>query len=147
MRVGRKYQPLRGQKPGLFFMCLNGDIERQFEFVQQTWIRGNVISLSCPITISGERDPLLGSSEPGNTGFSIPTPDGPLKLNPMQSFVTTRGGGYFFLPGQRLIRYLSADGRDPPSEHGAPTEQPVRQANGRTGRRAPRSEKGKSLSA
>ncbi|MET1110662.1 MAG: hypothetical protein ABWX67_03955, partial [Allosphingosinicella sp.] len=37
-RVGRLYQEGPGEKPGLLFMCLNGDIERQFEFVQQTWL-------------------------------------------------------------------------------------------------------------
>jgi deferrochelatase/peroxidase EfeB len=106
MRIGRKYAPGAGQKPGLLFMCLNGDLERQFEFIQQTWVLGNVISLSCPITLSGERDPVLGGAE-ANTGFTIPTPDGPVKLSPTPGFVTTRGGGYFFLPGKRLINYLA----------------------------------------
>ena len=27
-----------GSQPGLLFMCLNADIERQFEFIQQTWV-------------------------------------------------------------------------------------------------------------
>ena len=107
LRIGRKYVPREGQKPGLLFMCLNGDIERQFEFIQQTWLLGNVISLSCPITLSGERDPLLGSSEGAEGGFTIPSPDGPVKLSPVPRFITTRGGGYFFLPGKRLITYLS----------------------------------------
>jgi hypothetical protein len=87
-------------------MCLNGDLERQFEFVQQTWLNGNVISLSCPTNLSGERDPLLASGE-ANTGFTIPTRDGPVKLAPLPRFVTMRGGGYFFLPGKRLVSYLA----------------------------------------
>ena len=106
MRVGRKYEPAAGQNPGILFMCLNGDIERQFEFVQQTWLNGNVISLSCPTNLSGERDPLL-SGEKGNTGFTIPTRDGPVKLAALPRFVTTRGGGYFFMPGKRLVGYLA----------------------------------------
>ncbi len=106
MRIGRKYAPREGQKPGLLFMCLNGDLERQFEFIQQTWVLGNVVSLSCPITLSGERDPVLGGAQPNN-GFTIPTPDGPVKLKPTPNFVTMRGGGYFFLPGKRLINYLA----------------------------------------
>ena len=36
LRVGRVFADK--QKKGLLFMCLNGDIERQFEFVQQTWL-------------------------------------------------------------------------------------------------------------
>ncbi len=106
LRVGRKYQPEKGQNPGLLFMCLNGDLERQFEFIQQTWINGNVISLSCPMNLAGERDPLLNDGET-NTGFTIPSRDGPVKLSPMQRFVTMRGGGYFFMPGKRLVRYLT----------------------------------------
>ena len=105
LRIGRKYQPAKGHNPGLLFMCLNGDLERQFEFVQQTWINGNVISLSCPINLAGEADPLLGGD--GNAGFTIPSRDGPVKLAAMKSFVTMRGGGYFFMPGKRLVRYLA----------------------------------------
>ena len=58
MRVGRVYQEKAGEKPGLLFMCLNGDIERQFEFVQQTWLMSpSFHGLSC------EKDPVLGDGE------------------------------------------------------------------------------------
>ena len=106
LRVGRKYLPVAEQNPGLLFMCLNGDLERQFEFVQQTWLNGNVISLSCPTNLSGERDPVLADGD-ANTGFTIPTRDGPVKLAPLPRFVTMRGGGYFFMPGKRLVSYLA----------------------------------------
>jgi hypothetical protein len=108
LRVGRKYMPEAGDKPGLFFMCLNGDIERQFEFVQQTWLRSpSFHGLSC------EKDPLLGDGEAGACGFTIPSREGPVRLSPMPPFVTTRGGGYFFLPGKRLIDFL---GRERPTQ-------------------------------
>jgi deferrochelatase/peroxidase EfeB len=106
LRVGRKYAPGPDQKPGILFMCLNGDLERQFEFVQQTWLNGNVISLSCPTNLSGERDPVLSNGE-ANSGFTVPTRDGPVKLSPLPRFVTMRGGGYFFMPGKRLVGYLA----------------------------------------
>ena len=38
--------------------------------------------------------------------YTVPSPDGPIGLSPMPRFVTTKGGGYFFLPGRRLIDYL-----------------------------------------
>ena len=102
MRVGRVYQEKAGENPGLLFMCLNGDIERQFEFVQQTWLMSpSFHGLSC------EKDPVLGDGETGACGFTIPSRDGPIALSPLPAFVTTRGGGYFFLPGKRLINYLS----------------------------------------
>ncbi|WP_426291526.1 Dyp-type peroxidase [Sphingomonas sp. TWP1-3-1] len=106
LRVGRSYEPNEGQKPGILFMCLNADLERQFEFVQQTWLNGNVISLACPTNLSGESDPL-SSSEQARSGFTIPSRDGPVKLEPLPSFVTMRGGGYYFMPGKRLVSYLS----------------------------------------
>jgi deferrochelatase/peroxidase EfeB len=106
LRVGRKYEPEDGQNAGILFMCLNGDLERQFEFMQQTWLNGNVISLSCPTNLSGERDPVMSDGR-ANTGFTVPTRDGPVKLSPLPRFVTMRGGDYYFMPGKRLVEYLS----------------------------------------
>jgi deferrochelatase/peroxidase EfeB len=103
MRVGRVYQQKAEENPGLLFMCLNGDIERQFEFVQQTWLMSpSFHGLSC------EKDPVLGDGETGACGFTIPSRDGPIALSPMPAFITTKGGGYFFMPGKRLIEYLCA---------------------------------------
>jgi deferrochelatase/peroxidase EfeB len=102
IRVGRAYQPREDQKHGLMFMCLNGDIERQFEFVQQTWSDSPAFH-----GLAGERDPLAGNSAGCPIGFTIPTRDGPVRLAPMSRFVTPRGGGYFFLPGKALLNFLS----------------------------------------
>jgi deferrochelatase/peroxidase EfeB len=103
IRVGRQYVPAEGAENGLLFMCLNGDIERQFEFVQQTWLGSPAFhGLAC------EQDPLTGDAAPEACGFTIPSRDGPIRLAPLPRFVTTLGGGYFFLPGRRLIDYLSA---------------------------------------
>jgi deferrochelatase/peroxidase EfeB len=102
MRVGRLYAQDRDRNPGLLFMCLNGDIERQFEFVQQTWLmRPSFHGLTC------EKDPLLGDAEEGSCSYTIPSREGPTVLKPMPSFIKTLGGGYFFLPGKRLIQYLA----------------------------------------
>jgi deferrochelatase/peroxidase EfeB len=66
IRVGRQYVPKDGQNPGLLFMCLNGDIERQFEFVQQTWLKSpSFHGLSC------EKDPLLGDAEKGVCSYTL----------------------------------------------------------------------------
>jgi deferrochelatase/peroxidase EfeB len=101
MRIGRFYRPKRGQKKGLFFMCLNGDLERQFEFVQQTWVQSPTFH-----GLANERDPLIADSG-GQCGYTIPSRAGPVRLNGLQHFVQTRGGGYFFLPGRRFLNYLA----------------------------------------
>lgn len=101
MRVGRRYQAVADGNPGLLFMCLNGDIERQFEFLQQSWLRSpSFHGLSC------ETDPILGDAEKDQCNFTIPSRNGPVSLAPLPRFVTTKGGGYFFLPGKRLVEYL-----------------------------------------
>ncbi len=102
MRVGRPYRPQNGlSKPGLMFMCLNADIERQFEFLQQIWIMNPSMQ-----ALENETDALLGHG--GASGMlTIPTPKGPLRIKGLKDFVTVRGGGYFFLPGQRALRFLA----------------------------------------
>jgi deferrochelatase/peroxidase EfeB len=100
-RVGRLYAPKPGRKPGLLFMCLNGDIERQFEFVQQTWL-GNPGFQG----LSGEQDPLINNSSKPSLGYTVPSHDGPARLAPLPSFVRTLGGGYFFMPGRSFLAFL-----------------------------------------
>jgi len=101
IRIGRQYEPEADQKPGLFFMCLNGDIERQFEFVQQTWLGSPSFH-----GMSDETDPLLGGAE-ASMGFSMPTRYGPVRLEAVPAVVKTKGGGYFFMPGKRLLEFLA----------------------------------------
>ena len=101
LRVGRQYQPQAGQDPGLLFMCLNGDIERQFEFIQQTWLASPSFH-----GLSAEQDPITGDGTSAS-GFTIPSRDGPVRLKPPPRLVTTLGGGYFFVPGKRLLEFLA----------------------------------------
>ncbi|HYJ53549.1 MAG TPA: hypothetical protein VEW04_10305 [Allosphingosinicella sp.] len=100
-RVGRLYEPKEGGKPGLLFMCLNGDIERQFEFIQQTWLVSPAFH-----GLAGEQDPLNSNGGAGSTGYLVPSQDGPVRLKPLPRFVKTLGGGYFFMPGRALLEYL-----------------------------------------
>ena len=45
--------------------------------------------------------------DPPDDGFSLPTRESPVRLKGMPDFVRTLGGGYFFLPGRSLLRYLA----------------------------------------
>jgi hypothetical protein len=71
LRRGREYGPelfpqnALGPKPpddperGLHFICLNANISRQFEFLQNAWINSTKFS-----GLTGESDPLLGNRQP-----------------------------------------------------------------------------------
>jgi deferrochelatase/peroxidase EfeB len=110
LRVGRIYgapfDPAAddGELPsdghGLLFMCLNGDIERQFEFVQKTWLLNPSIH-----GLENEVDPFIGRR---SQRFTIPTTTGPICLPASSGFVTAKGGGYFFLPSRTALRFLVA---------------------------------------
>jgi len=93
---------------GLYFICLAGNIKRQFEFVQSAWLVGSKFA-----GLTGESDPMVGHRLPDaanfpTDGFSIPQADGPdCRLSGLPQFVTVLGGAYFFLPGIRALRYLA----------------------------------------
>jgi deferrochelatase/peroxidase EfeB len=97
-----------GSESGLYFICLNANIARQFEFVQSAWVMGTKFD-----GLGNEGDPLLGNRQADADGtpsdvFSMPRPDGPdERLCGLPQFVTVRGGAYFFLPGIRALRYLA----------------------------------------
>lgn len=112
LRVGRGYLSKDGERTaGLMFMCLNGDIERQFEFIQQTWMGSTKFH-----GLTAESDPIAGHGATGAAGFTIPTRRGPIGLSALPQFVTVRGGGYFFLPGRQLLNYLADAGHDAQGE-------------------------------
>ncbi|AZO23815.1 cytochrome P450 [Mesorhizobium sp. M1E.F.Ca.ET.045.02.1.1] len=103
LRVGRTYekQDRSGKvEKGLLFMCLNADIERQYEFIQQTWVSSNSFQ-----GLVAEKDPTIGARDGGGR-FSIPSWEKVTMLKDVPQFVTTKGGGYFFMPSRSALRYL-----------------------------------------
>lgn len=94
---------------GIYFVCLNANISRQFEFIQNAWLMSASFD-----GLTGESDPLMGRRDRDARGeacntFTIPKADGASRrLCGLPDFVTMRGGAYFFLPGIRALRYLSA---------------------------------------
>ncbi len=119
LRRGREYgpglspadalQPAPPDEPerGLHFICLNANISRQFEFLQNAWMMSTKFS-----GLTGESDPLLGNREaipgcPVTDSFTVPQ-DGGLRrrVSGLPQFVTVRGGAYFFLPGLRALQVL-----------------------------------------
>jgi Dyp-type peroxidase family len=123
VRRGREYGPSLSREDalhpapagdperGLHFICLNGNISRQFEFVQNAWLMNSKFN-----GMTGESDPLLGNREPivggaATDSFGIPRRTGlGSTVSGLPQFVKVRGGAYFFLPGLRAIRYFGKAG-------------------------------------
>ena len=91
---------------GLFFICLAGNIGRQYEFIQHSWVNNPKFD-----ELYDEPDPVTGYHPPnGSAAFSVPGEPVRERYTNIPSFVTTRGGAYFFMPGIRALRYLAALG-------------------------------------
>nr|WP_070959712.1 hypothetical protein [Hyphomonas sp. Mor2] len=101
LRRGRAYH--KDGKDGLLFMCLNANLERQFEFVQQTWLNSPRFH-----GLQAEYDSIAGQAPMAENRLSIPTAAGPIQVKGLQSFVTVKGGGYFFMPSRSALRFFSA---------------------------------------
>lgn len=91
---------------GLYFICLNANISRQFEFVQHTWANNPKFA-----GLYEDTDPLTGNRRPqgARTGDTFTVPEDPVRrrITGLPSFVEVRGGAYFFLPGINALRYLA----------------------------------------
>ncbi|HEY7149339.1 MAG TPA: hypothetical protein VH420_07820 [Gaiellaceae bacterium] len=92
-----------GEERGLHFICLNGNIARQFEFVQNTWLNNPKFA-----GLYDDSDPLVGQSEPYGGTFTMPSPTVRTRVTGMPRFITVKGGAYFFLPGLRALRRLAS---------------------------------------
>ena len=106
-------QPAPPDEParGLHFLCLNANISRQFEFLQNGWMASTKFA-----GLSNESDPLLGHREaipgcPVTNGFTLPRKGAVRRrISGLPQFVHVRGGAYFFLPGLRALQYIARDG-------------------------------------
>jgi Dyp-type peroxidase family len=112
LRRGREYGPpvddVLADAPtddpdrGLYFLALAGNIARQFEFIQHTWLNNPKFD-----GLYDEPDPLVANHEAIGCNFSIPAEPVRTRYTNLPNFVTVRGGAYFFLPGIRALRYLA----------------------------------------
>ncbi len=97
---------------GLHFICLNANISRQFEFLQNAWTMNSKFS-----ALSDENDPLVGNRDaivgrPREGRFTMPNDVRVRRrLSAIPQFVTMRGGAYFFLPGIRALKYFAQAGK------------------------------------
>jgi deferrochelatase/peroxidase EfeB len=97
---------------GLLFISINANISRQFEFIQQTWLNNPKLE-----GYYDERDPIASVRESGGRGathLTIPKTFPHRRLD-IHSFVTVRGGAYFFLPSVSALEFLASCEPPPPS--------------------------------
>jgi Dyp-type peroxidase family len=100
--------PAEGTDVGLLFICAQSSIVHQFEFIQSIW--SNFTDFLRPET---GLDPVIGQGKPGAAPVpqSWPTDWGVRRAAPVQfdfsTWVTLRGGEYFFLPSLSFLKGLS----------------------------------------
>jgi Dyp-type peroxidase family len=104
LRRGRAFGPPFQDTPdaerGLVFLALGGSIERQFEFVQHSWVLNPNFA-----GLADETDPLAGA---GPTALSLPGEPVAQRLTGISPHIWTEAGAYFFLPSRRALGFLAA---------------------------------------
>ena len=90
IRRGITYRDAEGRE-GLLFLALNANIRRQFEFVQQLWLGGD----------------LFTGAPPSGAPLTIPGDALRTRLQGASPLVEVRGGAYFFLPSLTALRFLA----------------------------------------
>jgi putative iron-dependent peroxidase len=106
LRRGRPYLEMideGNRREGLFFIACNADLERQFEFIHQRWMRNFRF-----VNLDHEDDPIVGSPKQPKK-FTIPGLPSGSEVS-LEALTQTLGGGYFFLPGIRALEFIAKHG-------------------------------------
>jgi Dyp-type peroxidase family len=90
-----------GKPRGLYFIALNTNIKRQFEFVQAQWVDDAQFD-----GLFNDKDPVVGTND-GSGNMTLQRQFGRRTIPQMPGFLTTKGGGYFFVPSLTSLRFLS----------------------------------------
>ncbi|RUW86124.1 Dyp-type peroxidase [Mesorhizobium sp. M1E.F.Ca.ET.063.01.1.1] len=89
-----------GVDRGLVNLFIQADIERQFEFIQQEWMKGGEFIGLDP----NEQDPINGVGGEGSQ-MMVPGAKQPFLFD-LPTFVTVKGGEYLFVPGLKALEGL-----------------------------------------
>jgi deferrochelatase/peroxidase EfeB len=98
---------------GLLFQCCQSNLEKQFEHLQHQWAS----NAQFPKPKTG-KDPVIGQPASGSVRLlDFPDPWGGNSRAPFgfQSFVTMKGGEYFFAPSITFLRNLAKRNHRPNS--------------------------------
>ncbi|WP_157830301.1 Dyp-type peroxidase [Siphonobacter sp. SORGH_AS_0500] len=92
---------------GLYFICFNSNIGRQFEFIQQTWSNNGKFD-----DLYNDVDPITGVSFTKGKyvpcQFTIQSQPFRKSLKDIPQFVFIRGGAYFFVPGIKALEIIAS---------------------------------------
>jgi Dyp-type peroxidase family len=95
-----------GQERGLYFICFNANIARQFEFVQHMWCNNPKFAGQY-----NDPDPVLGSFDRQRKDethdFTVQAKPVRKKVGGLKPNTHVTGGAYFFMPGLRALKYLA----------------------------------------
>ena len=95
-----------GKERGIHFFCVNANIKRQFEFVQQTWCNNPRFS-----GLNDNKDPIIGDNartDQASSHMTIPQRPISVRTAALPRFVKVRGGAYLFMPSIAALRFLAA---------------------------------------
>ena len=94
-------------KRGLYFICFNANIARQFEFIQQAWANNPKFD-----GLDYDIDPIIGytyhDKEEKLGTFTIQACPVRKKVNNIPQFVFVKGGAYFFMPGIAALKFIAS---------------------------------------
>ncbi len=117
MRRGLPYGRSDWDKPdddgehGIILMALCASLFRQFEFVQQQWL-----NYGLDFNVGNDTCPIVGHRQPSSSFVIAADPKAgtpPFICPDLPTFVTTRGGEYFFLPSLSALRMIGMGIVDP----------------------------------
>ena len=104
--------PNKAADRGLLFLCFQANVEKQFEFIQRTWVDNpnfpdNVINLPIGPKDTGD-DPLIGqdANEKQRWPKKWNTPAAGREKFNFDAAVTLKGGEYFFAPSMPFLKAL-----------------------------------------
>jgi Dyp-type peroxidase family len=103
--------PGDGHPRGLLFVAMQARIDRQFEFVQASWLnRAELVGQA-----GARLDPLTGRHA-GRASDTFQPAGQPAVVTHLPRFVTMRGGDYFFVPSFEALAQFKAHGHFEPDD-------------------------------
>lgn len=87
---------------GLMFICLCGNLRRQFEFLQQNWIKAPKFA-----NLLNDVDPLF-ANETTSQSMCIPTDGFNRYVDGVGGWVSVRGGAYLLMPSKPVLERLAS---------------------------------------